>query len=105
MRPALSAGRSPGVVRDYVSLSKPIPNLAKSSQARPKAIKENQRKKLGSPLIVFADLGFFKRLRRPPKAKNFFPLLYPPPASRLLPRFTRRAGIRYHSFWFLQSEF
>jgi hypothetical protein len=56
---------------NFVTFSKPIPNLAKSSQARPKKIKENQRKKLGFPLIVFADLGFFNGLRRPPKAKTF----------------------------------
>jgi hypothetical protein len=75
MRPALSAGRSPRAVRDYVGFSKPTPNLAKSSQARTSPSKENQRKKLGFPSIFFADLGFFNGLRRPLRQKDFFLLL------------------------------
>jgi hypothetical protein len=57
----------------YGGDSKPEPNLAKSTQAQPRNSKENQRKRLGFPWILFAGLGLFNGLQRPPRPKKSFP--------------------------------
>jgi hypothetical protein len=89
---------------DFVTESKQTPNLAKSSQAGPKKIKENQRKKLGFPLIVFADSGFFNGLRRPPKAKKLFPAPYLPFASSALAGLHSSIGDRVSRFPILAKK-
>jgi hypothetical protein len=57
----------------YRGDSKPEPNLAKSSQARPRNSKEYQRKRLGFPWILLAGLDLFNGLQRPPRPKKSFP--------------------------------
>jgi hypothetical protein len=48
---------------DSRASSKPIPNLAKSSKARPSPSKDNQRKKLGFPWISLSESSLFSELR------------------------------------------
>src|SRR5271167_118915 len=52
-------------------LSKPNPNLAKSSQTKP--IKENQRKKTWISLDSLVRIEPFQCVAPTPKAKNLFP--------------------------------
>jgi hypothetical protein len=43
--------------------SKPDPNLAKSSKIHQSPAKDHQRKRLGFPWILLAELSLFKDLR------------------------------------------
>jgi hypothetical protein len=52
--------------------SKPNQNLPKSSQARTKTSKGNQRKRPGFTWIPLAELSFFKGLQRPLGPKDLF---------------------------------
>jgi hypothetical protein len=76
----------------FIASSKSTPNFAKSGKARPNPGQENQRKRLGFPWILLAEMSLFNGLQRPPSAKS----LYPPPLSavglRPRARFIRRPG-------------
>jgi hypothetical protein len=74
----------------FIASSKSTPNFAKSSQARPNPGQENQRKRLGFPWILLAEMSLFKGLSRPPRAKNLS-WLHSLPIGLAEPRFRSRA--------------
>jgi hypothetical protein len=58
----------------FIASSKSTPNCSKSSKARASPSTDDQRKKLGFPWILLAEMSLFKGLRRPPRAKNLISL-------------------------------
>src|SRR5271163_2528182 len=68
------------IVHVLLSSSKPNPNSSKSSQARPRNIKGNQRKRLGFAWILLSELSFFNGLQRP-LGQKFLSLLLSMPLA------------------------
>jgi hypothetical protein len=64
-RQSAAFGKAAGGVgrRRLQANSKPDPNLAKSSKIHQSPAKDQQRKRLGFPWILLAELSLFKDLR------------------------------------------
>jgi hypothetical protein len=96
--------QSGDVVSGRAFLSKPIPSQAKSSKAGASPSKENQRKSLGFPWILFAESGLFNGLYRPLGRKFFFFSFPRYQSSQPLGVVFWRAGPWHHDFRFFARK-